>query len=362
VEKSPKQQVLSALKREPQDKIPFDLFEGWMWPGIGKRLMQRLGARNEQELWQILGFACRWLTPWYVGPELPAGAKDRVASPHTTHSLNGCIWGLQPGLREHGVGRRGHPLGDAETIRDVARYQWPSRVWFDYDGLRRQAERCRDFFVVVGGFTPLFYLIGDLCGMEKALMDLSLNPRFVHALCERIEGFYQGYFRDIAAACGPAIDAIAFGDDFSSQLGLLMSPDQWREFFLPVWSRLFGQAKDRGYKVMFHSCGSVYEIIPYLIEAGLDILYPVQPKARFMALELLRREFGSFLSFYGGFDVQQILPFGSVLDVEREVDRIVGLFKGQGGYVLSTSHVITEDVPEDNVIRLYERMREIEKT
>ncbi len=356
-----KETVLRAVERKAQDAIPFDIFEGWMWPGIAERLMRRCNVRDFAGLQEALGVYCRWLTPYYVGPGLPPGATDRVASPHTRYSLNGCIWGLPPGPHEHGLATAGHPLGGAETPDEVFRHSWPSEDWFDYGRLLREATESSEHFVVVGGFTPLFYLIGDLCGMEKALMDISLNPDVVFALCEKIEEFYTGYFSRVAEVCGDAVDAIAFGDDFSSQQGMLMSPQSWRHCFKPVWARLFDLAARSGYKVMFHSCGSMAEVIPDLIDAGLDVLYPIQPTARSMQVDFLRKEFGSTLSFYGGVDVQQLLPFGTAAQIEKEVVRIAGLFERRGGFVLSTSHVIMEDVPDDNVLKLYEVIRNISR-
>jgi uroporphyrinogen decarboxylase len=361
VQTDKKEAVRRTLDRQPGSVIPFDIFEGWMWPGIARRLMHRCGVGDFQALQEALGVYCRWLSPYYSGPDLPPGATDRVASPHTRYSLNGSIWGLRPGQREHGLGTSGHPLDGAETRQEVLRHGWPSPDWFDYQRLRQEAGKCAKYFVVVGGFTPLFYLIGDLCGMEKALMDMSLNPQLVFALCEKIEEFYTAYISRVAEECGDRVDAIAYGDDFSSQQGTLMSPEYWRRYFKPVWARLFALAKRNGYRVMFHSCGSLAEVIPDLIDAGLDILYPVQPKARSMEIDFLHKEFGSSLSFYGGFDVQELLPFGTVGQIKKEVVRMAKVFDGRGGFILSTSHVIMEDVPEENVLKLYEVIRDISR-
>jgi uroporphyrinogen decarboxylase len=274
--------------------------------------------------------------------------------------LNASIWGLRPGLKKHGLGTGGHPLSHAQSKEDVVKYScWPSPDWFDYEGLNQSAMKYRDSFVIVGGFSPLFYLIADLCGMEKTLMDMILNPNVIHALIDKIVEFYEGYFSRICEECKGTVDAIAFGDDFASQLNMLMNPEHWRKYFKPAWSRLFSIAKNNGYKVMFHSCGSVYEVIPDLIEIGLDILYPIQIKATSMELELLRKQFGNSLAFYGGIDVQDLLPFGSVEEVKQEVVRIAKLFEKRGGYILSTSHVIMEDVPEKNILTLYEVAKKI---
>lgn len=249
--------VLSALDHKPIEVLPFDIFEGWMWPGPTACLMKKLHADDYDDLLDKLGTYCRWVTANYIGPPLPPGAKDRIASPHTTHSLNASIWGLQPGSKEHGVGTGGHPLAHAQSRKDIFAYSWPSPDWFDYEGLHHNATKNKESFVIVGGFSPLFYLIADLCGMEKTLMDMALNPEVIHALVDKIVEFYEGYFSRICEVCHGSIDAVAFGDDFASQKRMLMSPDHWRKYFKPAWSKLFSIAKRNGYKVMFHSCGSV---------------------------------------------------------------------------------------------------------
>jgi uroporphyrinogen decarboxylase len=357
-----KEIVSAAINHQPVGILPFDIFEGWMWPGITKRLMDLYCVHNYDDLLDQLGVYCRWVTPKYIGPQLPPGAIDRVASPHTMHSLNSAIWGLQPGIKLHGVGTAGHPLAKAQSLNDVLDYPWPSQHWFNYEGANQSALRYSDHFVILGGFSPIFYLIADLCGMEKTLLDTIQNPELIEALVEKIVEFYAQYFSNIASTCRGNVDAIAFGDDFSGQMNMLLSPKHWRKFFKPAWARLFSIAKGYGYKVMFHSCGSLYPIIPDLIEIGLDILYPLQPLAKSMEICQLQKQFGCSLAFYGAIDVQEFLPFASQEEVEKEVSRVANIFRDSGGYILSTSHVIMDDVPEHNVYALYEAAKSVSDT
>lgn len=354
-----KELVLAAIEHQPIQSLPFDVYEGWMWPDIKSRLIKRFGLNHYEELLIHFGVYCRWVEAMYVGPPLPEGANGRVASPHTTHSLNFCIWGLEPGLREHGLRSSGHPLSHVQSEKDILEYPWPSPDWFDYKELNQRAHQYKDYFVVVGGFSPIFYLIADLCGMEKTLMDMVTNPEVIKSLVYKISEFYEGYFSRIAETCVGNVDAIAFGDDFSGQLAMLFSPQFWREYFRDAWAKLFSIAKKYGYKVMFHSCGSVHKVIPDLVEIGLDVLYPIQTQAASMDISKLHHEFGKHLAFYGAIDVQQLLAFGTPHEIEREVSRIAQVFEREGGYILSTSHVIMDDVPEENVLALYKAVRNI---
>ena len=348
-----KRTVITSLNHESVFPLPRDIFEGWMWPNITNQLMRRLKAEDYENLLVKLGASCRWVTPHYIGPALPPGAKDRVASPHTTHSLNGAIWGLTPGVREHGLKSSGHPLGQASTLRDIMSYSGPSPDWFDYEGMVKAASSYKDFFVVAGGFSPLFYLIADLRGMEQTLVDVIDHPDWMEALVGKILEFYKGYFSQIARQGKGTIDAIAFGDDFSSQLNMLLSPAHWRYYFKQAWAELFDIAREYGYWILFHSCGSVYPVISDLVEIGLNVLYPIQPKAKNMELSFLRTQFGDQLSFYGGVDVQELVSFGNPHDVQAEVSRLEQLFSQPGGLILSTSHVIMDDFPEENILAVY---------
>lgn len=346
-----KQKIYQAIERTGNGIIPFDVFEGWMWPEIARKSMQKVGAADFDEFLTKIHASCRWITTPYKGPVLQPGAFDRIASPHTRYSLNASIWGLKPGLKEHGHGSKGHPLALCETIRGVTAHPWPHPDWFDYESIKEARNKYPENFLIFGGFSPIFYLIADLCGMEKALIDLMLNPSVIRAIIEKIEEFYSKYFTRVAKAGQGILDGIAFGDDFASQSSTLLSPEQWRTYFKPVWRRLFAIAKKHNLKVFFHSCGAVSEVIPDLIDIGLDVLYPIQPLSDRMDIENLTKEFGSDLSFYGGFDVQNILPFGTPSDIEKEVTRILSIVRR--GYIMSTSHVIMEDVPVENVLALY---------
>lgn len=354
-----KRAVQATIFRQQSGVLPYDIFEGWMWPGIAQKLVKAYNARDYDDFLERIGAYCRWITVPYNGPGLPEGATNRVASPHTRCSLNGSIWGLKPGIKEHGTRSAGHPLAHAETEKHVLDHPWPSADWFDYASIPAEVKGYTDGFIIFGGFSPVFYLMCELCGMEQALIGLATNETVSRCLVHKIAEFYKGYFGRVARAGKGSIDALAFGDDFASQGGMLLSPALWREYFKPVWKELFAIAKDNGLKVFFHSCGSVWEIISDLIEVGVDVLYPIQPGARHMSMENLQNRFGANLSYYGGFDVQRILPFGTPQEIRSEMTRLHKLVNQNNNYIMATSHVIMEDVPTENVLALYETAQQL---
>ena len=141
------------------------------------------------------------------------------------------------------------------------------------------------------------------------------------------------------------------GDDLGTQTGPFVPPKIFEEQLMPQYKRLFKVYKDAGWYMMMHSCGCITQFLPQLIEMGLDYLEPVQPC---MDLSLIKREFGKYLTFQGGIDTQQLLPFGSPDDVRREAAATIRLLGKGGGHVISPSQEVMKDVPLANIVALLE--------
>jgi len=138
---------------------------------------------------------------------------------------------------------------------------------------------------------------------------------------------------------------------------LFISPRMWHEFIRQPLKRYFDVSHDYGCKVMKHSCGAVRDIIPSLIEDGVDILDPIQVAAAGMDLAGLVRDFGRVLCFHGGVDTQRTLPFGSTEDVRAEVRSYLELTREHGGYILCGSQEYIEDIPLENLLAIYDENR-----
>ncbi|RKY61161.1 MAG: hypothetical protein DRP95_03215, partial [Candidatus Latescibacterota bacterium] len=185
-----------------------------------------------------------------------------------------------------------------------------------------------------------------------------LNPEIAHAIFSHIRNFYMTYEERILEAADGELDLLLTGDDFGSQNGPLVSPAMWEEFLGEGFRQYIALAHSYGVKVMHHTCGSVWPLIPLMLERGLDVLQSLQPEASDMDPWALKAEFGERLSFQGGISVQRTLPFGTPEEVRREVrNRIEALAPG-GGYILGTAHNIQADVPMENFKALMEAYRE----
>ena len=153
------------------------------------------------------------------------------------------------------------------------------------------------------------------------------------------------------------IDGIYISDDWGGQSSLLINPDDWRRLYKPCYRQMIERAHREDVDVWMHSCGHITEIIPDLVEIGLDVINPIQPQA--MDLEYLSRTFAGKLCFYGGVDVQGTLPHGTPQDVRDEVKRLIRLFHTKnGGYIAETSHTILPDTPLENIRTLYRALEE----
>ncbi|MGA3246110.1 MAG: uroporphyrinogen decarboxylase family protein [Bacteroidota bacterium] len=193
------------------------------------------------------------------------------------------------------------------------------------------------------------------------LLLLAENPDQAHAFLDRIVEMHLKNLEHFLGVVGDSIDIIVFGDDLGMQSGPQISPAMYREFFKPRHKIMWERAKQLApVKVMLHCCGGVRELLPDLIEAGLDAINPVQISCSGMDVSLLKSEFGREMVFWGGgCDTQRILPLGTPEEIEVHVKRQVEILKQGGGFVFQQVHNILADVPPENVVAMFDAVKEI---
>ena len=196
-----------------------------------------------------------------------------------------------------------------------------------------------------------------LRGTESIFLDLAVDPRIAEAIFRKIREFYLGYLERILVAANGKIDIILTGDDFGSQNGLLISADMWRSFIKPGFADYIDLVKRHETLTMHHTCGSVLEIIPDMIESGLDVLQSIQPEAHGMSLENLKSRFGRDLCFQGGVSIQKTMPYGSLSDIRSDVKALADAGR-DGGYIFCTSHNIQADTPIESILTLMDAYQE----
>jgi uroporphyrinogen decarboxylase len=187
------------------------------------------------------------------------------------------------------------------------------------------------------------------------------DPSFVHAYMEMR---YACYMRDLEKyfeATEGALDVIEFNDDLGTQQALLISPQMYREVVKPYHKKMFGYVRDKypKTKVFFHSCGAIFDIIPDLIDCGVQIINPVQISAAGMDPKKLKREYGKDVAFWGGgVDTQSVLCFATPDSVRAQVKEMLDIFAPGGGYVFSQVHNVEANVPPENLLAAFQAARE----
>jgi uroporphyrinogen decarboxylase len=179
-------------------------------------------------------------------------------------------------------------------------------------------------------------------------------------MLDRLVEFKMAYWERALGEIGDLVDLVVEADDLAGQQTLLMSPRTYRQVIQPRHKRLFAFIKAQApVKVFYHSCGAVRPLIPDLIEAGIDILNPVQISAAGMGLQELKREFGRDLVFWGGgVDTQGVLGTATPQEVEKHVRRNIEALAPGGGFVFAAVHDIQANVPPENIMAMWEAWKE----
>ena len=246
---------------------------------------------------------------------------------------------------------------DAEDMEDLA-FDWPDpAAYIDAAECRRRVEMAPEGKTVLGILWSAHFQ--DTCaafGMETALMNMIAAPELYEAVNEKVLEFYLKANRIFYEATRGKLHAVLIGNDMGSQRGLMISPELVRRFVIPGCRRLTEQAHSYGLKVIYHSCGAISDIIPDLIDAGVDIIHPIQALAAGMEPEGLKEKFGDRVSFCGGVDTQELLVHGTPEDVRKKVEELKRLFPT--GLILSPSHeAVLPDVPPENIGALFDAVR-----
>jgi len=338
---SPRERWLAVLKGEKPDRIPMDY---WGTDEATAKVMKHLGCSDPWEMYERLHIdKVVTVIPEYAGPPLEPGCDKYGCSyemvDYGTGAYSECV--------EHPLAR----FGSVDEIESA--YTWPTADWLDFSGIPAQIEG-REHHPVHGGGSEPFLTYCAMRGMEQAFVDLIDKPDMVHHCLGRLFALRREVTRRIFEQLPGRVDLCYIAEDFGTQQGLLMSAQTIREFFLPQMKRMMDLAHKGGARVFFHSDGAVREIIPDMIEAGIDILNPIQWRCPGMDRAGLKRDFGGKVVFHGGVDNQETLPFGTVDDVRAEVAANIDILGHGGGYILAPCHNVQAVSPPENIVALYE--------
>ncbi|MCM8825241.1 MAG: uroporphyrinogen-III decarboxylase-like protein [Candidatus Omnitrophica bacterium] len=338
---TPVERWSAVLSRQKPDRIPL------FWRATREtliRVKEYLGISENSELFERLHIdEIVVVFPDYAGPKVKEG-----------YDFFGC------GFKDisYGAGVYSecvyHPLAEFETLQEIKRnYKFPSIDWFDFSCIKKQIQGKEHLPIFGGGMEP-FLRYTQLRGLEMAMMDLVEKPDIVDYCMEQIFQLYYKITEGIYQQIPGKVLLTMVAEDFGSQESLLFSPGCIREFFLPRMKKMMDLAHQNGAYVITHSDGAIRDIIPDLIECGVDVLDPVQWRCKNMDRASLKKDFGEKICFHGAVDNQYTMPFGSVEEVKKEVIENIKILGENGGYFLGPCHNLQVITPPENIVAMYE--------
>lgn len=249
---------------------------------------------------------------------------------------------------------------NATSLKDLEFFEWPDpEKYIDKEECRRRVNNAPEDKVKLGIMWSSHFQ--DTCaafGMETAMMNMIAAPELYQEVNKHIEEFYLKANKIFYEATKGKLNAVLIGNDMGSQRSLMLSPEMIRKFVLPTSEKLVDQAHSYGLKVIYHSCGAISDIIPDLIEIGVDIIHPIQALAAGMEPERLKEEFNGQVAFCGGVDTQKLLVSGTTYDVSAKVRELREIFPT--GLIISPSHeAILPDIPPSNIKALFDEAQKI---
>jgi uroporphyrinogen decarboxylase len=329
-----KERVIAQIEHRETDRVPYTLgFEG--------DVIERLNAHYGTAAWRDL-----LEVPIRTAPT-PNLVVDTTAPTPTVTDPYGIVWQID---------RRPFHLLDAPLkTPSLEGYEFPNLD--DYftpewrEGALAAIAAQPDRFWVAGFGFGLFERTWTLRGFMEALTDAIGEPEFYDELAERIA---QHQLDIIDRLLELPLDGIMFSDDWGYQQGVLLGPDIWRRTIKPRLARQYERVHQAGRYTLSHCCGSVIDIMPDIIEIGLNVLESVQPEARGMNPYDLKRAYGERITFWGGLGSQSTIPFGTPDDIRAEVERLCGEMGRGGGYILAPAKALQPETPTENAAAVVE--------
>ena len=352
-----RERVMAAVQFRPVDKLPMDFSACDV---VLNRLYKYCGVSSYKELLHYLDCDIvdirgvvdpKWVAPFphtftredgmiqnYLG--FVKKIQNTVFGPvpeHSDYILQDCL--------------------DLDEIKEA--WQFPRVEWFDFSDMsERIREYQQDGFAIMASGGSVFQHPTLIRRMDVFLCDLMTEPEIAEYLMDGYTNFYLDYYRALFEACPGQIDIFRIADDLGMQDRPLIGENLFRQFIFPRLKKLCDLAHEYGVKVMFHSCGCAFPFIGMLIEAGVDILDPLQPNAKDMSPENLHAHYAGKICFHGSIDTQYTLPKGTEEDVRSQVRKHAEIFtKGGSSFIIAPAHQLQPDVPVENIIALYDEAR-----
>jgi len=368
---TPRQRVLAALALRETDRVPIDLGSTWITtttipfyerlkrhfavdrpPQLMERNMQV--CQIDEEILRQLSVDTRFVS--YNPPEHPRNQSIELGQGHYRDP-----WGIEWRKPESSFYYDLYkaPLAGEITKEDVLRHPWPEPDDPGHTrGLRARVEKMRagtDCALVLNLSLWVLQCSQNVRGYEDWYIDLATQPDLLECMADCLTESMLGPLEQVTQAVGDLVDVISVSDDIGHQDRLSMRPEIYRRVFKPRHARMMEAIRRRSAApIMWHTCGSVVDVIDDLREIGVSALNPVQTTAARMEAGRLKADFGDRMAFWGGIDTMRVLNLGTTDDVRREVQEKLAALAPGGGYILNPTHNVQPDVPVENLLAMIE--------
>lgn len=364
---TPRERWLAVLTRQAPDRVPMDY---WSTPEFSAKLIRHFGfsRKSQAALTAMLrrgervpgrlneGRLALRRALQHLHVDFVVHVEPRYSGPRLAPDTDafGCTY------REVDYGSGTYrevvtnPLARFNSVEEIeANYTWPSPDWYDYRGLPDQLAGWEDYPIQGGGSEPLL-IYKDLRGQEQAMVDLVEHPDIVHYCLDKLFDLaYTDTLRSLETIPGKVLYCYV-AEDMGGQNSLMFSKKHIRTFLVPRMKRIIDLAHQGGAFVFHHNDGNCRAILPDMVEAGVDLLNPIQWRSQGMDREGLKADFGSRLVFHGAVDNQYTLPFGTPDEVRQEVADNLRILGAGGGYILAPCHNIQPLTPPENAVAMYQ--------
>ncbi|HTL53268.1 MAG TPA: uroporphyrinogen decarboxylase family protein [Planctomycetota bacterium] len=340
-----RERVLTALAHREPDRVPitFDAEAE-----VKVLLKNHFHVTTDDELWRALHVDTRLVGATHHHP-------NQGDQPDGTHRS---FWGYGSKQIRDAHGVRSDivyfPLGKMTTAAELDQHPWPAADELTFEKIRESRQNNPDA-AIIAHITHGGYFNGTfLRGMEQFCLDLAGEPAFARKVIGKITDYLFPAVERLCKEAGDSFDIFYMADDFCTARGPLVSPACFRKFIKPYLATIAGIVHGHDKKFLLHVCGSVRTFLPELIDAGVDLLEPIQTSAEGMAVEGLKRDFGAKMAFYGSIDLIQVLARGTPAQVRAEVLKNFRVLGPQGGFILGPGHTyIQPDTPLENILSMY---------
>lgn len=345
-----KERVLTAFANQEPDRVPINYESN---PGIDRRLKAHFGLdpKDGEGLNQALGVDFRGIGARYTGPKLHADIPERGVKVDN--------WGRHQRWVEHETGGYwdfcDFPLATADE-ETVTNWPMPNPDDFSYDHVQSGCQQMQEYAIHVGdpGVGDIINSNGMLRGMEQTLVDLiTEDPAGMLLARRRTEINLEIIRRTLEAAKG-GVDFMWLGEDLGTQIAPIISLDLYRKTIRPLHQQFVDLAKSFDLPVMIHTCGSSSWAYEDFIEMGTDVVDTLQPEAKDMAPEYLKKTFGGRLAFHGCISTAGPVAFGTVQDTIDYCRHTLEIMMPGGGYCFAPTHQLQDNTPTKNAVAMYE--------